>query len=130
MPPSSTVSTGASLLPTSCDRRSGAIRGTGWTRLANLLSLVALIVGLLVATPGVSSAGTTPSTNWSEQSPAVSPSVRSYSMMTYDSAISKMILFGGIDYLIPTYDQTPGRTTDPRGSNRLRRPARRAVSGA
>ena len=46
--------------------------------------------------PGPAGAAT-PTTNWTRQHPAMSPSTRSYASMAYDQAIRKTVLFGGFD---------------------------------
>jgi hypothetical protein len=59
--------------------------------------LVALLALLVVAIPG-SAVAAAPSSDWTRQTTAHSPSVRSGASMAFDQATGKIVLFGGGDF--------------------------------
>jgi hypothetical protein len=62
-------------------------------RLRFVVSTVTIL--LLSAWGGASSAQLTPAPNWSQQSPATSPSIRIEATMAYDAGTNQVVLFGG-----------------------------------
>jgi hypothetical protein len=71
-------------------------RGAGLRVTLASLVLGGLATVSVAALPAPVAGAGTPSTTWTEQSPATSPSARYAASMAYDPVTGNMVLFGGL----------------------------------